>query len=482
MNPTPVDERAQLEALIADVATGIVTLGPDGALRYANRAALALHGVEDLAALGGSAAGYVRRFRLEDLTGVPLPEAAYPLARLLTGETFTDLYIRVLVGDDFAVHRLRGLQLKDAAGEPDFYALLVEDETERFDAEERFERTFSANPAPALINRLSDLRFIKVNRGFLEMTGFRREEVIGRTAYEFDVFAGAGGREFALKQFHAGAAIRPLESYLSTRAGGQKFVLVGGQPLEVGNEPCMLLTFVDLDERKRAEDALVQSEERFSKAFTLAPVAGVISSLSGGRIYNVNDAFKKLTGYGESEAAGRTTAELGLWRSEGERVVADLLKTSRGYRDLELTLHTKAGEALAVLVSAEIMKLGDEPCVLWMFHDVSAWKRSEAELVEAIDLVMEDPRWFSSAVASKLMAVKGRGPSAETAAKLARLTGRERQVLDLLCRGVRSAAVAAELGVSGNTVRNYVSSLYKKLGVHSRAELIVWTKRHDVLP
>ena len=482
MSPTPVDERAQLEALIADVATGIVTLGPDGLLRYANRAALALHGAADLAALGGSAAGYVKAFRLEDLTGVPLPEAAYPLARLLTGETFADLYVRVLVGDDFAVHRLRGLQLRDAAGEPEFYALLVEDETERFDAEERFERTFSANPAPALINRLSDLRFIKVNRGFLEMTGFRREEVVGRTAYEFDVFAGAGGRDSALKQFHAGEVIKPLESFLATRAGGQKFVLVGGQPLEVGNEPCMLLTFVDLDERKRAEDALAQSEERFSKAFTLAPVAGVISSLSGGRIYNVNEAFKTLTGYSESEAVGRTTAELGLWRSEGERVVANLLRTSRGYRDLELNLHTKAGEALAVLVSAETMKLGDEPCALWMFHDVSAWKRSEAELVEAINLVMEDPRWFSSAVASKLMAVKGRGPSAETAAKLARLTGRERQVLELLCRGVRSAAVAEELGVSGNTVRNYVSSLYKKLGVHSRAELIVWTKRHDVLP
>ena len=46
MNPTPVDERAQLEALVADVATGIVTLGPDGLLRYANHAALALHDAE----------------------------------------------------------------------------------------------------------------------------------------------------------------------------------------------------------------------------------------------------------------------------------------------------------------------------------------------------------------------------------------------------------------------------------------------------
>ena len=50
------------------------------------------------------------------------------------------------------------------------------------------------------------------------MTGFRREEVVGRTAYEFDVFAGAGGRDSALKQFHAGEVIKPLESFLATRA------------------------------------------------------------------------------------------------------------------------------------------------------------------------------------------------------------------------------------------------------------------------
>ena len=105
---------------------------------------------------------------------------------------------------------------------PTFYALFIEDDTEQYDAEQRFERTFSANPAPALINRLSDLRFIKVNEGFLTMTGFKREEIIGRTAYEFDVLAGVEGKELALKKFHAGETIPPLESYLATRSGGKK--------------------------------------------------------------------------------------------------------------------------------------------------------------------------------------------------------------------------------------------------------------------
>ena len=45
---------------------------------------------------------------------------------------------------------------------------------------------FPANPAP-VICRLSDLRFVKLNEGFLELTGLKREDVLGRSVYEVDV-------------------------------------------------------------------------------------------------------------------------------------------------------------------------------------------------------------------------------------------------------------------------------------------------------
>ena len=89
-------------------------------------------------------------------------------------------------------------------------------------------------------------------------------------------------------------------------------------------------------------------------------------------------------------------------------------------------------------------------------------------------MVMKDPEWFSSSVVKKLMSVRGKKPTPQTEAKLARLTTRERQVLEAICRGLSTAEIATKLGVAGNTVRNYFSSLYKKLGVHSRAEVIVW--------
>ncbi len=476
----PAAESFELEALISDLSIGVVTLETGGALAYANRAALAMHGVDDLGGLGRTAAAYRERFVLEDLLGVPLVPSAYPFERLLAGETFTDVNVRVPVGGLLQVHLCRGIRVHDRAGRLAFYALFLDDETERYDAEERFERTFSANPAPALINRLSDLRFIKVNQGFLEMTGFRREEVVGRTAYEFDVLAGAEHRESVLRRFHEGRPIPPTDSFLATRAGGQKFVLVGGQPLEVGNEPCMLLTFVDLDARKRAEDALAQSEERFSKAFAAAPVASAISSVGEGRIFNVNEAFSKLTGYGAAEAVGRTGLELRLWPHETHRVIANLLRTNYGYRDLELKLSAKSGEVRDVSVSAVTVKIGDEDCLLCMFHDVTVWKRTETELVEAVNLVMKDPAWFSSSFVKNLMALRGRGPSPEVAAKLRGLTPRERQVLDLICRGLGSPDIAEELRVSHNTVRNYIAGVYKKLEVHSRAEVMVWAKRHGI--
>ncbi len=223
----PASDRTQLEAMIADLSTGIVMIDTDGTLLYANRMALQMHGVEKLSSLGQTSTGYKDAFELKDLAGVPLLPKAYPLERLLNGKTFTDFNVMVPVRDDTLVHKCRGVGVKDARGNLDFFALFIEDETEQYDAEQRFERTFSANPAPALINRLSDLRYIKVNRGFLEMTGFKREEVIGRTAYDFDVLAGVESRELAPKQFHQGETIAPLESYLSTRSGGKKFVVMG---------------------------------------------------------------------------------------------------------------------------------------------------------------------------------------------------------------------------------------------------------------
>ena len=66
-------------------------------------------------------------------------------------------------------HRIRSLIITDQHGDPDCLVLIVHDVSGQVEAEDRFERTFGANPAPAVICRLTDLRFIKVNEGFLQL-------------------------------------------------------------------------------------------------------------------------------------------------------------------------------------------------------------------------------------------------------------------------------------------------------------------------
>lgn len=64
---------------------------------------------------------------------------------------------------------------------------------------------------------------------------------------------------------------------------------------------------------------------------------------------------------------------------------------------------------------------------------------------------------------------------------LERLTERERQVLKLLAKEHRNDEIARQLGLSGQTVRNCLSTVYRKLGVASRTEAVMWAREHGLL-
>src|SRR6185369_10397274 len=110
---------------------------------------------------------YRKKFELRYRNNHRLLPGDYPMDRVIAGEAFSDVIVAVArAGEDDPqwVHRIRSLVLTDTAGDTDCLVLVLHDATEQFDAEQRFERAFGANPAPAIICRLSDLRYIKVNQ------------------------------------------------------------------------------------------------------------------------------------------------------------------------------------------------------------------------------------------------------------------------------------------------------------------------------
>lgn len=479
--PNADTNRRQLLQIIAGLSDGVMLIEVDQTIAWANEAALTMHGVRNLNELGGNAKGYAQRFGLRYRNNHSLSEESYPIARVARGDEFSDVLVEVTPKADPErtwVHRIHSMVLTDRGGEPEYLVLILSDATEWASAEQRFEKTFAANPAPAVICRLSDLRYIKVNQGFLEMTGYSRDQVIGRSVYELDVLEAAEKRDLAIERLGQGATIPQMQAELRLPDGGSKQVIVAGQPLDLQDEDCMLFSFMDMEPRRKAENALRQSEERFAKSFRLSPVPILVCSAEL-QLLEINEAFLDTTGYASEEVLGKTVEEIGFIDNQASAALFAKLEKTAVVSRVDVKVQKKGGELIDCEVTADTVLIQDKPCYLLVLMNITERKRSELELVAAIEEVMKDASWFSRTLIEKLANVKSINAPVPSAS-FTELTARERDVLGLICQGLADKEIASRLKLAPNTVRNHVATLYSKLDVHSRSEAIVWARERGL--
>jgi len=134
----------------------------------------------------------------------------------------------------------------------------------------------------------------------------------------------------------------------------------------------------NITERKQTEEALRESEEKFSKAFHSIADAICITSLKDTKFIEINEAFARFIGYTREEAIGRSAVELGLWVNEEElkRWNKKLQEQGRAYNE-EFHSRMKSGEIRIGLASAEIINIGGEPCRITVIADITERKQAE---------------------------------------------------------------------------------------------------------
>ena len=137
-------------------------------------------------------------------------------------------------------------------------------------------------------------------------------------------------------------------------------------------------------ERRRNEELLRQSEERFGKAFRSNPLAITISTEADGRYLDVNEAFLQLLGYTRQEVIGVTAEELRFWVQPSQRI--EMLRQLRDIgvvKGLRTQYSTCKGEIRQADVSAELIELEGQPCVLVITRDITETQRLEAQVLQA---------------------------------------------------------------------------------------------------
>ena len=246
---------------------------------------------------------------------------------------------------------------------------------------EKFSKAFRASPDGLAISEMETGRYIEVNEGYCKLYGYRRNEMLGRTSIELGIWDNPKDRALLVRELKITGKVRGLELHTRTRKGAPRIILLSAESIEIGGKPCLVSVLHDVTDRIRAERALRESEEKFSKAFHTSPDVMSISDLKTGRYLEVNDAYERVFGYRRREVIGRTALEVGILKNPSDRSrMLKALKTRDFFRDMEIRARNRKGEPLTLLMSAELVELGGRMCVLRVSHDITARVRAEAAL------------------------------------------------------------------------------------------------------
>ena len=507
-----------LLAILEGMGEGVIVFDLTGRPLYLNSAVARLHGMPRPFEVTRNLLEYGEMFDIYDDQGQAVPQDMWPAQRVLRGERFFnwEVYARPNSTGEGGVVAYSGFQTD---GERPVGVLLLHDVYEQRRAEETLRQ--SEERETSILDNLRDYAIFTLdlegvitswNPGVEKVLGYLEDEFVGRSGNLFftpeEREAGTFEWELATSeregrasddrwQLHKSgrhlwingimSALRKptgeLRGYVkimrdyTERLGLEREREGLVDELRALNETLEARVEERTQALKEANERLRRSEERFAKAFQLAPVAAAITTLDGGRVVDANQTALEWSGYTFEEAVNRPLGELELLGPSEVEHLASRLGAEGRFTNQEVALRTASEGLRHTLLSAEVVDIGGERCVLSMAVDITERKRTEEQLLQALQEVMQDTAWFSQSVMEKLAQIRSQRQD-ET--EVAELTPREKQVLAHLARGESNEDIAGALELAPQTVRNYITTIYSKINAHSRAEAVVWARERGL--
>jgi PAS domain S-box-containing protein len=178
-------------------------------------------------------------------------------------------------------------------------------------SEEKFSKAFQSSPIPmCIVDVDKNSSFMEVNEAFETITGYKSNEIIGRTSTDLGLYVDVHDLEESRRRLLAHGGYRNLEVRFRTRSGDVVTGLISAEQIEIGGSLCAIAAAVDVTENRRSEKALRESEELYRQLFELESDAIVIVDRNSGQLLAANQAAIRLYGYSREELLSMNRTDL----------------------------------------------------------------------------------------------------------------------------------------------------------------------------
>lgn len=290
-------------------------------------------------------------------------------------------------------HMISPILNKD--GNPESFSIIARDITERKQADIALSESLKFNAsllenaphATVVINPDTSVKY--VNPAWERLNGWTLSEITGtKMPYPWwpSEFRDAFSEQFkAALQMDSGKG-----EVITQKKNGEIYWidLNWTAVVDKGKLLYLVINSVDITERKKMEEALRESEQKFSVAFRSSPDIMAIMSFRDGKFIEVNDSYTNCLGYTRKELIGHTAKELNIWvHREQSESMRQAMKEKGKIRDTEHSIRTKSGAIRTWLCSADIISINGESCMLVAATDITKQKEVEAKLQEHKNII-----------------------------------------------------------------------------------------------
>ncbi len=252
------------------------------------------------------------------------------------------------------------------------------------DSELKFRKAFRISPDSININRMEDGMYIEINDGFTAITGYTREDVIGKTSLEIDIWAEKEKRDKLVEILKEKGAAHNFPALFRKKNGNTIHGLMSANIINIKGIPHILSVTRNMEEYTKTREALEQSELKFRKIFRTSPDTITISRLEDGRYVEVNENFTIISGYSQKEAKGRTAFDLNIWYDNKERnKLVKVLKEKGFVQNLPVRFRIKNKDIIHCLISANIIDIEGEPYILSIIRNIEEYVKTREALEQS---------------------------------------------------------------------------------------------------